>query len=152
VNLLDDLTYVGIVGTRRRDGSECYTAIKAAFLKIYVPEKTVVVSGGCPEGGDRFAEVIAAELGMPLDERWSDVPRRPGMKGQRIIIHWPDVDQFLHVPPRWRKTRANYARNSLIARDARDYLIASVAADRTGGTEDTIKKFVRYHKKEPIIV
>ena len=44
--------------------------------------------------------------------------------------------------PRWAYAEINYARNTLIARDADD-LIAVVAEDRKGGTEDTIKKFLK---------
>ena len=44
--------------------------------------------------------------------------------------------------PRWAYAEINYARNTLIARDA-DELIAVVAEDRKGGTEDTIKKFLK---------
>lgn len=150
-DLFDELTWVGIIGSRTRDGDEAYFSIKSQFVRLYVPDKTVIVSGGCKKGGDRFAEIIAAEFGMPRDERRSDVPKIPGMNGQRIVIHWPDLDALADVPPRWRSTRANYARNTLIARDARDHLIASVAWTRKGGTEDTINKFRKFHGKEPMI-
>ncbi len=44
--------------------------------------------------------------------------------------------------PRAAYAVINYARNKLIARDA-DVLIACVAEDRKGGTEDTIKHFCK---------
>ena len=71
------------------------------------------MSGGCPRGGDRFAEVIAKERGLS------------------ITIHYPN----------WKKhgRAAGFIRNSIIADDC-DVLIAVVAPDRTGGTEDTVKK------------
>lgn len=158
MNLFDDLIRVGIVGTRRRDSEEAYRATRGAFIRLYVPGKTVIVSGGCPQGGDRFAEIIAAEFEMPRDVRWSDVRKDSegnildDLEGQRIVIHMPDVAAFAHVPPRWRKTTANYSRNGLIARDSLDALIACVAPDRTGGTEDTIKKYRRLFRREPILV
>ncbi len=149
--LFDDFIRVGIVGTRRRDSAEAYFAIRAAFDALYEPGLTIIVSGGCPQGGDRFAEMIAAELGMPRQLFHSGVPDKM-VEGQRIMIHMPDVDAFTTVPLRWRKTQANYSRNGLIALDSRDALIASVAANRTGGTEDTIKKYRKIHRKEPILV
>jgi hypothetical protein len=151
MNLLDDLIYVGIIGSRRRDEAETYFAIRAALMTVYVPERTVIISGGCPKGGDRFAEMIAAELGMPRQVLRSDVPDK-SVEGRRIMIHMPDLAAFASVSPRWRSTRANYARNGLIARDSRDHLIASVAADRAGGTEDTIKKYERIHKRKAMLV
>ena len=73
-----------------------------------------IVSGGCPQGGDRFAETIAKKHQVP------------------IKIHYA----------RWNLLgkSAGFARNGDIAREA-DILIAVVAEDRSGGTEDTIKKF-----------
>ena len=83
------------------------------FLEVY-EEGDWIVSGGCPKGGDRFAEKIAKDMGIP------------------IIIFYPN----------WKKLGrgAGLARNSDIARHAA-VLIACVAYDRKGGTEDTINKY-----------
>lgn len=109
---------VGIVGTRRRNAKSDLEAVRSLFLSIY-SEGDIIVSGGCPTGADRFAEVIAKEHGVP------------------ILIHYPN----------WKKyfKRAGLVRNAEIARDS-EVLIACVAPDRTGGTEDTIKKFLRWKK------
>ena len=84
-------------------------------MEIYEDGDTIV-SGGCPEGGDNFAERIAKKEQVP------------------VKIYYA----------RWNKLgkSAGFTRNGDIARDA-DVLIAVVAADRTGGTEDTIKKFLK---------
>lgn len=107
---------IGIVGSRRRNSTNDLIAVTNAFLKIY-QDGDQIVSGGCPEGGDRFAEQLA--------KKW-EVP---------IKIHYA----------RWKKhgKTAGFIRNSDIANDA-NVLIACVAPDRTGGTEDTIKKFLKY--------
>lgn len=111
---------IGIVGSRRRDSDEDFRLTLAAFNRLYKPGDRVV-SGGCPKGGDRFAEIIAKS------------------KGLTITIHFPD----------WSKGRgAGFSRNTNIAQDA-DVLIAVVAEDRTGGTEDTVKKVKRLGK--PVI-
>lgn len=146
MDLLDDLLYVGIVGSRRRNSDEDYRLVREKFFELWEPDRTVIVSGGCPEGGDRFAEMIAAELGLPRQTLLSGVPDAQ-VSGPRIRIHLPHHKAFMETDPRWRSTVANYARNGLIARDARDALIACVAPDRSGGTEDTIKKFRRIHRK-----
>lgn len=88
-----------------------------------------IVSGGCPKGGDRFARILA--------ERWQ-VP---------LVEHLPDKTAFLDLEEPWRSIKQNYARNTLVARDSRDALVACVAPDRTGGTEDTIKKWKRFYPK-----
>ena len=114
---------IGIIGSRRRDTEDDFNSVWQAFTKVYEDGDTIV-SGGCPKGGDRFAEIIA------------------GRMGANMIIHWPEK-----VPPgspRWAYTKANYARNTLVAQDS-DIIIACVAADRKGGTEDTIKKFKKFY-------
>jgi hypothetical protein len=120
---------IGIIGSRRRDGQEAYDAIWQQIQKWYEPGDKIC-SGGCPKGGDRFAEIIARKLGLSEE------------KGD-LIIHRPEP-----VPkgsPRWAHAKVNYERNTLIAQDS-DVIIATVAPDRKGGTEDTIRKFTREGK------
>ena len=117
---------IGIVGSRRRDSSEDLEATRKVFLSIYEKGDTLV-SGGCPKGGDRFAEIFAKEYSVP------------------ITIHYPDKSK-LKGNQRWHYAEINFARNTLIAQDS-DVLIACVASDRTGGTEDTIKKAKNLGKK-----
>lgn len=106
---------IGVVGSRRRSTTLDYRAVEEAVLANYEVGDQLV-SGGCPQGADHFAEVIARKHQIP------------------ITIHYA----------RWNALgrRAGFARNTDIAEDA-DVLIACVADDRTGGTEDTIKKYER---------
>jgi len=110
---------IGIVGTRRRNSGIDQKATREKFFEIY-QDGDWIVSGGCPQGGDRFAEKIAKDYGIP------------------IIIFYPN----------WKKygRGAGIVRNLDIAINS-DVLIACVAEDRKGGTEDTIKKFLN---KQPI--
>lgn len=114
---------IGIVGSRRRDSIADYKLCEKAFLEIYEKGDTIV-SGGCPKGGDRFAEMIA-DL--------HDIP---------IKIHKAEWDKFGKA--------AGFKRNTYIAEDA-DIIIAVVAADRTGGTEDTLKKADKMGKEIRLI-
>lgn len=114
---------IGIVGSRRRDTNEDLGLVATVFNRIYQPGDSIV-SGGCPQGGDRFAEIIAAK--------------------QNIYIKiWP---------ANWKKYGkvAGFKRNTDIARDA-DVLIACVAPNRTGGTEDTIRKYLAMGKTQLIL-
>lgn len=113
---------IGIIGSRRRDSEADYRKFVKVFDKIYKPGD-VLVSGGCPKGGDRFAERIAKERGLS------------------ITIHFPD----------WSLGKfAGLTRNTTIAKDS-DILIAVVANDRTGGTEDTIKKIDKLGKEVVLV-
>ena len=117
------MSIIGVCGSRRRNSPADYKLVRAAIRSIYQPGDRFV-SGGCPTGADRFAELLARDLGAP------------------ILIYHAD----------W-KSWGRYAgphRNTLIAHEA-DCLIACVAPDRTGGTEDTIRKFEK-HSRLPAIL
>lgn len=109
---------IGIVGSRRRDDERDFRLCLMAFREVY-KEGDKIVSGGCPKGGDRFAEIIARRTGCT------------------IIIHHADWDRH--------GKGAGFVRNTTIAEDC-DVLIALVAADRKGGTEDTVKKALKLGK------
>lgn len=115
---------IGIIGTRRRDTAEAFSKIIAKFFEIYEPGDWIV-SGGCQKGGDRFAEKLAREHGIPI-----------------IIFH-----------ANWKKFKggAGFIRNEDIAKES-GVIIASVSKDRTGGTEDTIKKYQKMDKTEIYLV
>ena len=106
---------IAIIGTRRRDTASAYKQVTEEFFKHY-EEGDWLVSGGCPKGGDRFAQAIAKKYGIP------------------IVIFYPN----------WTKhgRGGGLVRNTDIAKEA-DILIACVSKDRTGGTEDTIQKFYK---------
>ena len=117
---------IGIVGTRRRNSNKDYKIIKAKFLELY-RDGDFICSGLCPKGGDRFAFLLA-NLYIPPDRR-------------------------LWFPPEWEKygKTAGFIRNTKMARVS-EYLIACIAKDRKGGTEDTIKKFITFHGKKNLYI
>lgn len=111
---------IGVIGSRRRNSDRDFRKIYDQVRAIFDDGDTFV-SGGCPIGADVFCEVIARELGAS------------------ITIHhanWPRLGK-----------QAGFARNSYIAADA-TVLIACVARDRKGGTEDTIRKFLAKAKQQ----
>lgn len=117
---------LGIVGSRRRNSSEDKAIIKGRILAL---RPTSIISGGCSQGADKFAEELAKELSIP------------------IKIYYPEKVQ--PGSPRWAYAKVNYARNELIAQDS-DRLIALVAPDRKGGTENTIGHFKKIRDKESL--
>lgn len=110
---------LGIVGSRRRNKKEDYYLVEEWIIKL---GPDMLVSGGCPEGADRFAEIAAKKLGIP------------------ITIYYP----------KGYDTRDFYERNKKIAQNC-DILLALVAEDRKGGTENTIKYVKQFNKKVFII-
>jgi hypothetical protein len=114
---------IGIVGSRRKNSEEDFKKCEKAFLSVY-EDGDEIVSGGCYKGGDRFAEIIAKKRQIP------------------IKIYYAAWDKL--------GKGAGFARNTDIARDS-DILIAVVADDRTGGTEDTISKAEKMEKKIIIV-
>lgn len=114
---------IGIVGTRSRDTHEDFLLCETEFLKHY-QKGDIICSGGCKQGGDRFAEMLIEKYGTEK------------------IIHYAE----------WKKfgKSAGPIRNTLIANDS-DIIIAVVSKERKGGTEDTIRK-AKKHDKEVIII
>lgn len=115
---------IGIVGTRQRDDPHDLFMMTEAFRKVYEPGDWIC-SGGCPHGGDRFARVLRVSFCTP----------------------------YLEFPADWKKhgKSAGYVRNVDIAKFS-DVLIACVSAERVGGTEHTIKEFLKLHDEENLIV
>ena len=134
---------IGVVGSRRRDSQNDYLSLLGEIIHrigIYGIENITLVSGGCKQGADRFAELIHRRLKFPL----------------HMIIHYPDICNETYLTMKTKNYRVAYAiiayaRNTLIARDS-DELIALVASDRKGGTEDTIRKFMKMKNKKPILL
>ena len=118
---------IGVIGTRRRNTADDYTKVYDAFCTHYKPGDSIC-SGLCPKGGDKFAVLIAATLSLPRDKR-------------------------IWFPANWKKfgRAAGFIRNVDIA-DNSDILIACVSKDRTGGTEDTIKKFLKKKDESNLIL
>jgi hypothetical protein len=133
---------IGIIGSRRRDSNADFELVLKAFQRVYEPGDSAV-SGGCKKGADRFAEIIAKGR---LCEGDHNIP---------LTLHLPDKSKLdphtLAVAPRAAYAKINYDRNTLVARDS-DVLIACVAEDRKGGTEDTIRKWKRFHPHGELIL
>ena len=116
---------IGIIGTRRRDSQKDLKLVEEAFLSVFDEADVTICSGLCPKGGDRFAVILANKY----------------------------KTKKLWYPADWETygKSAGFKRNIYIARDS-DILIACVAKDRTGGTEDTIKKFIKGKGKDNLII
>lgn len=106
---------IGIIGSRKRNTTEDFKTVKRIFEEVY-RVGDIIISGGCPQGGDYFAEMIANMYNTP------------------ICI----------FPANWKEygRSAGFRRNTYIAEQS-DTLIACVAEDRKGGTKDTIKKYMK---------
>lgn len=123
---------IGIIGTRKRNIITDYQITRDAFFEIY-EDGDWIVSGHCPKGGDAFAEKIAFNYGIPI----------------------------LLFPPKKRIKKEFFARNTLIAQNS-DVIIAclmrpsepieDILSRQSGGSEDTLKKFVKDNNKERIII
>lgn len=136
---------IGIIGSRRRTSYWDFYMITKELDTIFIMLKGLywispaqhidkpckdnfcvhIVSGGCSQGADKFAEIIADKWGIPT------------------IIHNPEYQVYGKA--------ATFVRNDLVAKDS-DILIACVSKDRTGGTEDCINSFIRNHNNSKLII
>lgn len=138
---------IGIVGSRRRDSKLNYDLVKLQFKLLY-REGDIICSGLCPRGADWFAVLFS--LGKKYIT--NEVRRKEIMDAviagnikYKIPVKW--------FPAKWDRygKTAGFIRNTLIAEES-DILIACVASDRKGGTEDTVQKFVNYGKGKLYLV
>ena len=121
---------LAIVGSRRRNSKFDEEIVQGIILVAYAywPD-LVVVSGGCEKGADAFAKRMCSTAQIPLVE------------------HLPRLEPGL---PYTTAVRRYYERNYRIANDC-DALVALVADDRKGGTENTIK-YAKKLKKPVFLV
>lgn len=115
------MKYIGIIGSRKRNSEHDFLCCVDQFLQIY-EEGDIIVSGGCPVGGDSFAKVIAEAY----------------CEEEPIIF-----------PADWKAhgKAAGFIRNTDIAEKS-DILIAIITKDRNNckGTMDTVKKATKMNK------
>jgi predicted Rossmann fold nucleotide-binding protein DprA/Smf involved in DNA uptake len=109
------IRHVGIVGSRQRQDRE-----SVRKLVNSLPTDIVVVSGRAP-GPDLWAEQAA------------------NARGLQTLIFPPD---FAGAITGGQRTRRYHRRNQMII-DTVDELFAFVSLERTGGTEDTIRRAQR---------
>lgn len=109
---------IGVLGSRRRTDRQ---AVDACIAEL--APGTVIVTGGA-KGPDRWAEAAARARGLA------------------VIVHQPDLQG---VKAYYQAAQRHYDRNQRIIDDC-DRVIAFVASDRTGGTEDTIRRAERAGK------
>lgn len=116
---------LGIVGSRKRDTPADFKKVWSAYDDVVQKNggEIVIVSGGAYKGGDRFAVAIARD------------------QGGKMITYFPYGHNTLDY----------YSRNRRIAEES-DILIACVAPDRKGGTENTIQQFKIHHPDGELIL
>ena len=135
---------VGIVGSRRRNSDKDFGKLVARLHQLEREtnrEIKKIVTGDCKKGGDDFARDIADIFGWECEVKDKLDPET----GEKLERYINDYFKF---------TEICYDRNVEIVKEPLDYLIALVACDRTGGTENTIRHFRRLHKdwKEKLII
>ena len=118
---------LSIVGTRRRHNSFVKKLIRSIIEDIC---PTKIVSGGCPKGADLFAKELAIEMNIEYQE----FP--------------PDIKENMNY---YDRVKEYYARNKQIAENC-DKLLAVVSENRKGGTENTIKHFLKDNSEENLIL
>lgn len=126
------MKHIGIIGTRRRDNPSAFKLVEEKFLEIY-EEGDWIVSGGAKKGADRFAEKISDKHGVP-----------------RLI--------FPANYAKYGSPAAQFIRNGVVANHS-DVIVACVVAPeegldevvkrKRGGTEDTLRKYLKCLKENP---
>ena len=127
--------FLGVVGSRERCSKEDYKLIEDRILSFYDDHERnlILVSGGCPNGGDRFAEEIARTYGIP------------------ILIFYPDRQNDPDTGnPKHDYGIICYRRNTEIAK--RSNVLIALTSPKSNGTNHTISEFEKYRKGQELII
>jgi len=120
---------IGIIGTRKRDTPSIQKLIETELWKIY-EEGDIIVSGGCPQGGDRFGNAIAKANGIP------------------ILTIYPNYKKYGRGAPTIRNGPVAQASDIIIACVMHpEEGVKKVLQRERGGTEDTLRKFVAFEEQ-----
>jgi YspA, cpYpsA-related SLOG family len=118
---------LGVVGSRAYSN---FGRIKKVIEKYKEQfEDLTIVSGGCPDGADSLAKIVAEELGL----KYVEFPPKHRPHNSNCVLPKDEYDKPYHV--------SNYfERNGKIAEYC-DHLVAFVVKDvRCNGTRDTTSK------------
>ena len=130
---------VGIVGSRRYENKK---KIKDFIFKLKneYGDKTIIVSGGCKDGADKYAKKYALELGLQYEEY------PPFHEGHNLFCTLP--------ASRYSKpysVKNFFARNKIIAGTS-DMVVGFIPEGvESNGTMSTIKYAEKLNKKTIII-
>ena len=130
---------VGIIGSRRYESKK---KIKDFIFKLkqQYGDKTIIVSGGCKQGADRYAKKYALELGLQYEEY------PPFHEVHNLYCPLPES--------RYGKpysVKNFFARNKIIAGTS-DFIVAFIPEGiESNGTRNTLKYAKKFDKKAIII-
>ena len=130
---------VGIVGSRRYENKK---KIKDFVFKLKQEhgEDTVIVSGGCKNGADKYAKKYALELGLQYEE----YPPFHEVYNLYCVLPEECYNKSYNV-------KNYFARNKLIAKNS-DYVVGFIPKGHISkGTNSTLKYAEKFGKKTIII-
>jgi len=135
----DGYMKIGIVGSRIYENKK---KIKDFIFKLKQEkgENVIIVSGGCPDGADRYAKKYALEFGLQYEEY------PPFHAQHNLYCALPETCYGKQYSVRYF-----FARNKLIAKNS-DYIVGFIPEGHTSnGTNSTLKYAQKFGKKTLII-
>ena len=83
-------SYIGIIGSRALDYDEDFSLAEDQFFDIY-QKGDIIVSGGCPAGGDRLAKLLHTQYNIPYLEfpaDWNRLGKAAGpIRNEKMAKH-----------------------------------------------------------------
>ena len=130
---------IGIVGSRRYENKK---KIKDFIFKLKQEhgDNTIIVSGGCKDGADRYAKKYALELGLQYEE----YPPFHGVHNIHCLMPESRYGKPYHI-------KNYFARNKIIAGTS-DVIVAFIPNGiKSNGAMSTVKYAEKFNKKTIII-
>lgn len=132
---------VGVVGSREYKNAKKVKMTLEMLVEKYGKDNIIIVSGGCPTGGDRLGKNAALQLGLKYEEY--------------PPAHREHNEYCVKGPEHYNKgydMRHYFMRNTEIAENS-DVLIAYlVSSHPCNGTRDTVTKFKGLGKEQKLVI
>ena len=123
---------VGIIGARSRNEFHDKAKIRTTLLEILQRNAIeTIISGGAKKGGDRFAEELAKEFGLPTQIFYPKTYTTPGYLARNVLI-------AKHSDILVACVDHNYDR------------LDKIMKSKTGGTNFTVKEFLKHHSEKQL--
>lgn len=131
---------LGVVGSRAYSNRDRVLKVISRYIERYGAENLVVVSGGCPNGGDAMAKDVALSLGL----YYSEFPPKHARHNEYCVNPPDEYNKPYNV-------RNFFERNTQIAEYC-DHVVAFIVKGvKANGTMDTIAKAKHFNKKVVVL-
>jgi len=151
---------LAIIGSRKRNSQKDKQLL---YHQVFLLNPSKIVSGGCGEGGDKFAEELSQEFDIPIDIYRPIFPWKNKtflklcqwckylIKEECSLTQRKCHGKQYFDPKYYEIVKCYYQRNDIIVNKS-THCCALESLKKNGGTAYTVKQWIKLHTKENLIL